>query len=293
MAEFGRLLTAMVTPFDNDLSVDYDKAAALAEKLCKSGSDGLVVCGTTGESPTMSDAEKVKLIQVVVEAVGGKAAVLAGTGSNSTAHSLELTKAVQRLGVDGIMLVAPYYNRPSQEGLYQHFRTVAQSSSLPVMIYNIPGRTGVNILPETMARLAEISNIVAIKESSGNLEQAAELRRVLPKEFAIYSGDDSLTLPIMSVGGVGVVSVASHLVGRRIKDMIEAFVQGKVATAAQINAELLPLTKALFITTNPVPVKLALKMVGNPVGDVRLPLVGATEAEATLIKKTLENVHLI
>ncbi|NMB25007.1 MAG: 4-hydroxy-tetrahydrodipicolinate synthase [Firmicutes bacterium] len=293
MAEFGRLLTAMVTPFDNELGVDYDKAAALAEKLCKSGSDGLVVCGTTGESPTLSDAEKVKLIQVVVEAVGGKAAVLAGTGSNNTAHSLELTKSVQRLGVDGIMLVAPYYNRPSQEGLYQHFRTIAQSSSLPVMIYNIPGRTGVNILPETMVRLAEISNIVAIKESSGNLDQAAELRRVLPKEFAIYSGDDSLTLPIMSVGGVGVVSVAAHLVGRRIKDMIEAFVQGKVAAAAQINAELLPLVKALFVTTNPVPVKLALKMVGSPVGDVRLPLVSATEAEATLIKKTLENMHLI
>lgn len=293
MAEFGRLLTAMVTPFDNELGVDYDKAAALAEKLCKSGSDGLVVCGTTGESPTLSDAEKVKLIQVVVEAVGGKAAVLAGTGSHNTAHSLELTKSVQRLGVDGIMLVAPYYNRPSQEGLYQHFRTIAQSSSLPVMIYNIPGRTGVNILPETMVRLAEISNIVAIKESSGNLDQAAELRRVLPKEFAIYSGDDSLTLPIMSVGGVGVVSVAAHLVGRRIKDMIEAFVQGKVAAAAQINAELLPLVKALFVTTNPVPVKLALKMVGSPVGDVRLPLVSATEAEATLIKKTLENMHLI
>ena len=293
MAGFGRLLTAMVSPFNNELGVDYDKAAALAEKLYKGGSDGLVVCGTTGESPTLTAEEKLKLIQVVVDAVGGKATVLAGTGSNNTAESVELTKAVQRLGVDGIMLVAPYYNTPSQEGLYQHFRTIAQSSSLPVMIYNIPGRTGVNILPETMARLAEIPNIVAIKESSGNLEQVAKLRRLLPKEFVVYSGDDSLTLPILSVGGYGVVSVASHLVGRRIKDMIEAYTQGKVAVAAQINTELLPLFKSLFITTNPVPVKLALKIVGNPVGEVRLPLVSATEEEAQAIRKTLEEMHLV
>ncbi|NMB11954.1 MAG: 4-hydroxy-tetrahydrodipicolinate synthase [Firmicutes bacterium] len=293
MAGFGRLLTAMVTPFDSELGVDYDKAASLAEKLYKGGSDGLVVCGTTGESPTLTAEEKLRLIQVVVDAVGGKATVLAGTGSNNTAQSVELTKAVQRLGVDGIMLVAPYYNKPSQEGLYQHFSTIAQSSSLPVMIYNIPGRTGVNILPETMVRLAGIPNIVAIKESSGNLEQVAKLRRMLPKEFAIYSGDDSLTLPIMSVGGHGVVSVASHLVGRRIKDMIEAYLQGKVAVAAQINAELLPLFDALFITTNPVPVKLALKMVGSPVGEVRLPLVSATEEEARRIRKTLEEMHLV
>ncbi len=293
MAEFGRLLTAMVTPFNSEFGVDYDKAAILAEKLCKSGSDGLVVCGTTGESPTLTTDEKLKLIQVVVEAVGGKAAVLAGTGTNSTAGSVELTKAVQRLGVDGIMLVAPYYNKPSQEGLYQHFRTVAQATSLPVMVYNIPSRTGVNVLPETMVRLAEIPNIVAIKESTGNLEQVTKLRRLLPKEIAIYSGDDSLTLPILSVGGSGVVSVASHLVGRRIKDMIEAFMQGKVAAAAQINAELFPLFGALFVTTNPVPVKLALRLVGNPVGEVRLPLVPATEGEALHVKKTLEELHLI
>ncbi|NMB45895.1 MAG: 4-hydroxy-tetrahydrodipicolinate synthase [Firmicutes bacterium] len=293
MAGFGRLVTAMVSPFNSELGVDYDKAASLAEKLCKGGSDGLVVCGTTGESPTLTADEKLKLIQVVVDAVGGKAAVLAGTGSNNTAQTVELTKAVQRLGVDGIMLVAPYYNKPSQEGLYQHFRTVAESSSLPVMIYNIPGRTGVNILPETMMRLASIPNIVAIKEASGNLEQVAKLRSLLPKEFAIYSGDDSLTLPILSVGGHGVVSVASHLVGRRMKDMIEAYVQGKVGIAAQINAELLPLFKALFITTNPVPVKLALRMIGSPVGGVRLPLVSATEEETQQIRKTLEEMHLI
>ncbi|NLK08271.1 MAG: 4-hydroxy-tetrahydrodipicolinate synthase [Firmicutes bacterium] len=293
MAEFGRLLTAMVTPFDDDFKVDYNKAAALAEKLTKSGSDGLVVCGTTGESPTLSDEEKIKLIEAVVEAVGGKALVLAGTGTNCTAHSVEMTESAQRLGIDGIMLVAPYYNRPSQEGLYQHFRTIAESTSLPVMVYNVPGRTSVNILPETVARLADIDNIVAIKESSGNLEQAAELRRVLPKEFAVYSGDDSLTLPMMSVGGQGVVSVASHLVGRRIKEMIEAFVQGKVSTAALIHTELLPLMKALFVTTNPVPVKHALELVDYPVGGVRLPLVGATETESALLKKTLENLHLI
>ena len=293
MAQFGRLLTAMVTPFTSELEVDYDKAAELAKKLCEGGSDGLVVCGTTGESPTLTTEEKLKLIQVVVDTVGGDAIVLAGTGSNCTAATVELTKAVQRLGVDGIMLVAPYYNKPSQEGLYQHFRTVAESTSLPIMIYNIPGRTGVNIQPETMARLAEIPNIVAIKEASGNLEQAAALRRLLPKEFAIYSGDDSLTLPILSVGGSGVVSVASHVVGRQIKKMMEAYFQGDVATAAKLNAELLPLFKVLFITTNPVPVKLALRMVGCPVGGVRLPLVEAGEAEAQAIRKVLEEMNLV
>ncbi len=293
MAQFGRLLTAMVTPFNSELEVDYERAAELAKRLCEGGSDGLVVCGTTGESPTLSTEEKLKLIQAVVDAVGGEAAVIAGTGSNCTAATVELTKAVQRLGVDGIMLVAPYYNKPSQEGLYQHFRTVAESTSLPIMIYNIPGRTGVNILPETMARLAEIPNIVAIKEAAGNLEQAAQLRRLLPKDFAIYSGDDSLTLPILSVGGCGVVSVASHLVGRQMKEMIEAYVKGDVATAARLHTELLPLFKVLFITTNPVPVKLALNMVGYPVGGVRLPLVEAGEKEAQAIRKVLEDMHLV
>lgn len=293
MVEFGRVLTAMVTPFTEELAVDYEKAAVLAKKLCEGGSDGLVVSGTTGESPTLSDEEKLKLIEVVVDAVGGKATVIAGTGSNNTAHSVELTQAAQRLGIDGIMLVVPYYNKPSQEGLYQHFRTVAESTSLPVMLYNVPGRTSANLLPETVARLAEVPNIVAIKEASGSLDQVTQLRRLVPREFLIYSGDDSFTLPILSVGGYGVVSVASHLVGRRIKDMINAYTQGDTAVAARINAELWPLFKALFVTTNPVPVKLALSWVGMDVGGVRLPLAAAGEKEAQHIKKVLQEMNLI
>lgn len=293
VVDFGRVITAMVTPFHKDGSVNYAQAKKLARHLVESGSDGLVVAGTTGESPTLTKEEKVALFQAVVEEVGGKAAVIAGTGTNSTAESVALTQAAERAGVDGIMVVGPYYNKPSQEGLYQHFATIARSTRLPVMLYNIPGRTAVNILPGTVARLAEIENVVAIKEASGSLEQVTELRRLLPDHFAIYSGDDSLTLPMLALGARGVVSVASHLAGRRIQEMINAFTAGNVTLAAKIHAELFPLFKVLFITTNPVPVKAALNFLGLQVGGPRLPLVEAAEAEKEKIRECLEQLHLV
>jgi len=291
--DFGRVLTAMVTPFDKDMAVNYDLARKLARHLAESGSDGLVVAGTTGESPTLSKEEKIELFRVIVEEVGGQAIVLAGTGSYDTAGSVALTQAAEKVGVDGVMLVAPYYNKPSQEGLYQHFKTIAKSTNLPVLLYNIPGRTGVNMLPATVARLAEIDNIVAIKEAAGSMDQVSELRRLLPDHFAIYSGDDSLTLPMLSLGARGVVSVAAHVVGPRIKEMVNAFMAGNVTLATQIHLQLYPIFKGLFITTNPVPVKAALNMLGQQVGPPRLPLVEATPAEKESVKKVLSELKLL
>ncbi|TEB16602.1 4-hydroxy-tetrahydrodipicolinate synthase [Pelotomaculum sp. FP] len=290
--DFGRVLTAMVTPFHNDLSVNLSQARKLARHLAASGSDGLVIAGTTGESPTLTKDEKVELFRAVVEEVGGKAVVLAGTGGNSTADSIVLTRAAEKVGVDGVMLVVPYYNKPSQEGIYQHFKTLAESTDLPVMIYNIPGRTAVNLLPATVARLAEIDNIVAIKEASGSMDQVSELRRLLPDSFAIYCGDDSLTLPMLALGGKGVISVASHLVGPRLQELVNAFTSGNTTLANEIHLELFPLFKGLFIATNPVPVKTALNLKGWQVGATRLPLVEATSTEKSAIKELLENLNL-
>lgn len=288
----GQVLTAMITPMNKDYSVNYTAAVELAQRLGENGSDGVVLSGTTGESPTLSFEEKVKLFSTVTDALGGQMTIIAGTGSNSTQDTIALTKAAEKAGVDGIMLVTPYYNKPSQEGLYQHFKTVAENTSLPIMIYNVPGRTSVNILPETVARLAEIDNIVAIKEASGNLEQVSLLKTMVPPDFLIYSGDDALTLPILAVGGVGVVSVASHLVGREIKSMIAAYQAGRVGEALDIHLKLLPLFKAMFITTNPVPVKRALEFVGVGTGPLRLPLVDLTEQEAQKVKEVLRSMGL-
>ena len=293
MVEFGRVLTAMVTPFNEEGGVDYEAAGKLARRLVENGSDGVVVAGTTGESPTLSDEEKLKLFATVVEAIGGRAVVIAGTGSNNTQKSVELTREAEKTGVDGIMAVAPYYNKPPQEGLYRHFRAIAGATSLPVMVYNVPGRTAVNITPATMARLAEVDNIVALKEAAGDLNQAAEMVRVLPKNFLVYSGDDSMTLPMLAVGAVGVVSVASHLVGRRIAAMINDYLQGAVEKAARAHCELLPLFKTLFLTTNPIMVKAALNLLGVKVGSTRLPLVDATAAELDALKEVLRGVGLL
>ncbi|KAF1084590.1 4-hydroxy-tetrahydrodipicolinate synthase [Sporotomaculum syntrophicum] len=291
--DFGRVLTAMVTPFKKDLTIDYDQVKKLARHLVQSGSDGLVISGTTGESPTLTKDEKVELFRVVVEEVGGDAVVIAGTGSNDTASSIELTQIAEKVGVDGVMLVVPYYNKPSQEGLYQHFKTIAQSTNLPVILYNVPGRTVANILPQTVVRLSEIENIVAIKEASGNLDQVSELRRLLPDHFAIYSGEDSLTLPILSLGGMGVISVASHIIGQRIQEMVNAFTSGNITMATKIHCSIYPVFKGMFITTNPVPVKTALNMLGWQVGAPRLPLVDATQEERDAIKKMLSDANLL
>jgi len=293
MAGFGQVITAMVTPMDRTLAVDYDRAAALAKRLLEGGSDGLVVCGTTGESPTLTDEEKVRMWQTVRAAVGGRAKIVAGTGTNDTAHSIHLTREAERAGCDAVLLVNPYYNKPSQEGLYQHFKAVAESTSLPVMLYNIQGRTSVNCEPATVARLAEIRNIVAIKESSGSLDQMSQIRKLTPPEFHLYSGDDSLTLPLLAVGGTGVVSVASHVAGREIKAMIQAFQAGEVQRATSIHLRLWPLFKVLFITTNPVPVKAALALAGFDVGGLRLPLVDATAKERDQIASVLKDLALI
>ncbi len=283
----GQVITAMITPMEEDGKVSYEQAVRLAKRLVENGSDGIVLSGTTGESPTLSYDEKVKLFTSITDALGGEVEIIAGTGSNNTAETIALTQAAESAGVDGIMLVTPYYNRPSQEGLYQHFKTVAENCALPIMLYNVPGRTGANLLPETVARLAEIDNIVAIKEASGNLNQVSKIRSLVPDDFLIYSGDDSLTLPVLAVGGDGVVSVASHLVGRQLKDMVTAFLAGKIQEALEIHLKLLPVMEVLFITTNPVPVKRALEFVGFESGPLRPPLVDLTEEEAQKIKDVL------
>ena len=293
MASFGHLITAMVTPMDRALAVDYDRAGALAKRLVDSGSDGLVVSGTTWESPTLSDEEKIRLFRTVREAVGARAKVIAGTGTYNTAHSIHLTHEAERVGCDGVLLVNPYYNKPSQEGLYQHFKAVAESTSLPVMLYNIQSRTSVNCEPATIARLAQIRNIVAVKESSGNLDQMSLIRKLTPPEFHLYSGDDSLTLPLLAVGGTGVVSVASHLAAREIKAMIQAFHAGDVRRALDLHLRLWPLFKVIFITTNPTPVKAALAMAGFDVGGLRLPLIEATAKERDQIAAVLKELALL
>jgi 4-hydroxy-tetrahydrodipicolinate synthase len=293
MMKFGRVLTAMVTPFDANLQVNYPAAQELAVRLIESGSDGVVVAGTTGESPTLTKKEKLALFKAVVEAVGGKGTVIAGTGSYDTAESVELTKEAERTGVDGVMLVAPYYNKPSQEGLYRHFTSIAGETSLPVIIYNIPSRTGVNITVETMVRLSAVPNIVAVKEASGNLSQVSELYEKVPRDFLIYSGDDALTLPVLSVGGVGIISVAGHIVGRKIQEMISAFCRGDLAGAIQINNEINPLNRALFITTNPIMVKTACNLLGFKVGGMRLPMVEASPAEIKIMQDVLKTLGLL
>ncbi|MGD0152231.1 MAG: 4-hydroxy-tetrahydrodipicolinate synthase [Thermacetogeniaceae bacterium] len=291
--DFGRVLTAMITPFTESGEVAYDKAAEVALHLIKTGSDGIVVAGTTGESPVLTKEEKEKLFVVVKEAVAGQGAVIAGTGSNNTADSLKMTKIAEQTGVDGIMLVTPYYNKPSQEGLYQHFRTIAEATELPVILYNVPGRTSINLLPPTVARLSEVANIVAVKEASGSLDQVAEIRRSTPAEFIIYSGDDSLTLPMLALGGHGIISVASHVAGLLIKEMVDAYFAGQVDRARDLHLKLYPLFKVLFITANPVPVKAAVEMIGIKAGSPRLPLVAATPQEAEAVRQVLAELNLL
>ncbi|AHJ31147.1 4-hydroxy-tetrahydrodipicolinate synthase [Nodularia spumigena CS-584] len=294
MGEFGRVLTAMITPFKADGSVNYDVAAELAAHLANNGTDTLVVCGTTGESPTLSWDEEYQLFVEVLQAVGGKAKVIAGCGSNSTKEAIAATQKAARIGVHGSLQVVPYYNKPPQAGLYQHFQAIGQACpELPLLLYNVPGRTGQNLSPETVARLAEIDNIVGIKEATGNLDQASEIRRLTPKEFQIYSGDDSLTLPLLAIGATGVVSVASHLVGNQLQQMIQAFNAGEIATATEIHLQLFPLFKALFLTTNPIPVKQALKLQGWEVGSTRLPLCEVDSDVTDKLKVVLDKLDLI
>ena len=270
---FGRLLTAMVTPFAADGSVDLALAGRLAQHLAQDGSDGIVVCGTTGESPTLSWDEQVQLLAAVRDAVGPGVKVLAGTGSNSTAEAVEATREAAAAGADGALVVVPYYNKPPQSGLEAHFRAVAEAApQLPLMLYNIPGRTGCSLAPATVAKLMDCPNVVSIKAASGTTDEVSQLRLACGPQMAIYSGDDALTLPMLAVGAVGVVTVASHVAGPQMRSMIDAFLAGRHADALAQHEQLLPLCKALFATTNPIPVKAALELSGWPVGAPRLPL---------------------
>ena len=292
MREPGRLLTAMVTPFNQEGEVDYEQAKRLALALLDSGSEGLVVVGTTGESPTLIRDEELRLFAEVKSAVGERGLVVAGTGSNSTTEAMEATKAAERVGVDACLLVVPYYNKPTQEGLYQHFRTIAESTSLPCILYNVPSRTVVSLSADTIIRLSRIDNIIGLKEASGNLEQVARVIDGARDDFLVWSGNDSDTLPILALGGYGVISVASHLVGNQIKKMIDSFMIGDTSIAADIHRRLLPLINALFIVANPVPTKYALNHIGFPVGSPRLPLVTPDEKTATVIRNTLKDYHI-
>ncbi len=291
--EFGRLLTAMVTPFHPDGSVNHGAAAQVARHLVDTGNDGVVVAGTTGESPTLTAEEKLALFHTVKEAVGDRAVVIAGTGNYCTRESIELTQAAEKVGVDGAMCVVPYYNNPPQEGLYQHFKAIAESTRLPIMLYNVPSRAPRNMEPATVIRLAEIPNIVAVKEASGKTEQATEIVARTPASFRVYSGDDALTLPLMAVGAHGIVSVAGHLVGREIRQMIDAFVAGRTAEAAALHGRLLPLYNACFCTTNPIPVKAAVTLLGIPAGGVRLPLIPADEKVTGTIRAAMAEFGLV
>lgn len=288
----GRLLTAMVTPFDGRGRVDYGQAKRLATALLDSGSDGIVVCGTTGECATLTWEEKLRLFAEVKSAVAGRGSVVAGTGSYDTRESEELTKEAEKIGVDACLLVVPYYNRPSQQGLHEHFKAIARSTALPCIVYNVPSRTVTNLAADTLIKLSQIDNVVGVKEASGNLGQIAEMIQGTSKDFLVYSGNDSDTLPILALGGYGVISVASHLVGRQIKDMIDRFLAGKPQDAAMIHRHLLPLVNALFIVSNPVPLKWALNHVGFAVGKPRLPLVEPDEKSVDLIRATLKNYRI-
>ena len=288
----GRLLTAMVTPFNEDGEVDYGQAKKLALALLNSGSEGLVVVGTTGESPTLIREEELRLFSEVKSAVGDRGTVIAGTGSNSTAEALETTKRAERIGVDACLLVVPYYNKPTQEGIYQHFKTIAQGTNLPCILYNVPSRTVVSLSVDTIIKLSHIDNIIGVKEASGNLDQVAKIISGTKEDFLVWSGNDNDTLSILALGGYGVISVASHLVGNQIRGMIDSIISGKLDEAASIHRRLLPLFNALFIVSNPILVKYALNHIGFNVGKPRLPLTEPDEKSAAIIKDTLKNYKI-
>lgn len=288
MTIFGRVSTAMVTPFDKNGHIDFAKTTQLVNYLLDNGSDSLVVAGTTGESPTLSKEEKLALFQHVVSIVDKRVPVIAGTGSYNTYESIELTKKAEQIGVDAVMLVGPYYNKPNQEGLYQHFKTIAESTTLPVMVYNIPGRSVVNIQPETIIRLSAIPNIVAVKEASGDLNAMTKIIAETDDSFALYSGDDGLALPVLAIGGVGVISVAAHVIGNQIQELVQAFLNGETQKAAKLHQQLLPIMQGMFKAPNPVPVKTALQLKGLDVGSVRLPLVPLTEQERATLAKLIK-----
>ncbi|MEO4053465.1 4-hydroxy-tetrahydrodipicolinate synthase [Solibacillus sp. CAU 1738] len=277
----GRIGTAMITPFKKDGTINYPELERIINHLINNGTDCIVACGTTSENPTMSTEEKIEVVRFTVEKVAGRVPVIAGTGDNETAYSIDMTHKAEENGADGIMLVAPYYNKPNQRGIYAHFETIAKETKLPVMLYNVPGRTGINVAFETSVALSKISNIAWIKEASGNLDQMGDIIENVAQEddFLVYSGDDGLTLPLLAIGGAGVISVASHVVGNDMQLMMRAFEQGEHKLAAKIHRALLPLVRALFAQPNPSPVKYAMTKLGFDTLDVRLPMMEMTNEE--------------
>jgi len=289
MAELGRIITAMVTPFDSKGGVDYKQAKKLSLALLDSGSDGLVIAGTTGECSTLSDDEQVRLFAEVKDAVGKRGTLIAGTGSNSTHEAIKMTAEAEKLGYDAALLVVPYYNKPTQEGLYQHFKAVADSTRLPLILYNVPSRTVTNLAADTVIRLSKIKNVAGVKEASGNLEQIARIIENTGKDFIVYSGNDGDTFPIVAMGGYGVIGVITHLVGKQVSQMVDKLLAGKVSEAAAIHHRLLPLVNAMFIISSPIPIKHALNHLGFRVGKPRLPLTEADAKSAADIEAALKN----
>ena len=292
--QFGRLITAMITPFDNERNLDLERCAEFADRLVKGGTDALAVCATTGESPTIFYPQKIEVIKTVTEAVDGRAKIIANVGDNCTQDTIDFARDVEKLGVDGLMCVVPYYNKPPQEGLYQHFKAIAESVNLPVILYNIPGRCVINMTAETTLRLAhDVKNIVAIKEASGNMEQIKQIIDNAPEGFVVYSGDDSATYDIMKMDGAGVVSTISNIATARMKEIVDLCAAGKWDEAKAANDKLLPMMDGLFETTNPILVKEALKLVGFPVGGVRLPLVDATPEQSNRLAAIMHEVGVL
>lgn len=292
--QFGRLITAMITPFDNERNLDLKRCAEFADRLVKGGTDALAVCATTGESPTIFYPQKIEVIKTVIESVDGRAKIIANVGDNCTQDTIDFARDVEKLGVDGLMCVVPYYNKPPQEGLYQHFKAIAESVDLPVILYNIPGRCVTNMTAETTLRLAhDVKNIVAIKEASGNMEQIKQIIDNAPEGFVVYSGDDSVTYDIMKMGGAGVISTISNIATARMKEIVDLCAAGKWDEAKAVNDKLLPMMDGLFETTNPILVKEALKLVGFPVGGVRLPLVDATPEQSERLAAIMREVGVL
>ncbi len=292
MSGFGRLLTAMVTPFDEQGEVDYVQARKLARALMQSGSDGLVVSGTTGESPTLTVEEKLRLFGEIKDELGTSGMVIAGTGNYSTRESIELTREAKKMGVDASLLVVPYYNRPTQEGLYRHFSAIATACDLPCIMYNVPSRTSCNLAAETVIRLSKVDNIIGVKEASANFRQIAEIIEGVSRDFLVYSGNDGDTFPLMAMGGYGVVGVVTHLVGLQTKEMIDKLLAGRTEEAAVIHRHLLPFVDAMFLVANPIPLKFAMNRLGFRVGPTRLPLCEPDEKTAAAIVASLERVRI-
>jgi len=281
-------MTALVTPF-RDGRIDEDALRGHIDSQIESGIHGLVPCGTTGEASTLSHDEHIEVVRITVEQVAGRVPVVAGSGSNSTSEALELTRRVQGTGADACLMITPYYNKPTQEGLYQHYRHVAESVDIPIILYNVPGRTGVNMLPETVGRLAEVPNIVGLKDATGDLKQASYTLALVPDDFVLLSGEDTLVYSLMSLGGHGVISVTSNVAPREMSDMVRAYLSGDIVGAKKLHYRLLPLCDALFVETNPIPVKGALAMMGRIVNELRLPLVPLSERAVPGVRKALED----